>query len=120
MAIERGINEGSLSITAEVNMKDVVQADDLTIYRALAGGTTSARLLHGSANTIGGRDEVIKMKWHTHADALRFPGSEQGIKFALGENVKRSNGGRGQTRFPATRMGVESVIYRAFARSKAR
>ena len=118
MAIERGINEGTLSITAEVDISDSVNADDLTIWRALAGGVTTARLLHGSANTIGGRHEVIKLRWGHTADELRFEGAPEGIKFALGENVKRSNGGGSQTRFPATRMGVESIFHRAFTRAR--
>ena len=117
MAIERGINEGTLSITADVDISDSVNADDIAIWRALAGGVTTARLLHGSANTIGGRHEVIKLKWGRRADELRFPGAPEGIKFALGENVKRSNGGQ-QTRFPGTRMGVESVLQRAFERAR--
>jgi len=118
MAIERGINEGSLSITADVDISDSVNADDITIWRALAGGVTCARLLHGSANTIGGRHEVIKLKWGRTADELRFPGAPEGIKFALGENVKRSNSSGRQTRYPATRMGVESIFYRAFTRAR--
>jgi imidazolonepropionase-like amidohydrolase len=117
MAIEQGVNEGTLSITAEVDISDALNADDIAIYRALAGGATTARLLHGSANTIGGRHEVIKLKWKRTGEELRFPGAREGIKFALGENVKRSNGGGDQTRYPATRMGVESIFYRAFTRA---
>ncbi|MFT5059213.1 MAG: imidazolonepropionase-like amidohydrolase [Planctomycetota bacterium] len=119
MAIERGINEGSLSITAEVRISDEVNADDVALYRALAGGVTTIRQLHGSANAIGGQDEVLKLRWSKNrtADALRFPEAPQGIKFALGENVKRSRS-RSSTRFPATRMGVESVYYRAFERAR--
>jgi len=117
-AIERGVNEGTLSITAEVTMQDVIDPDDIAIYRALAGGVTTIRLLHGSANAIGGRDAVLKLRWHEGAEALRFPGAEQGIKFALGENPKQSNGGRRTERFPATRMGVESIYYRAFERAR--
>ncbi len=116
MAIERGVNEGTLSITAEVRIADSVNADDLSIYRALAGGVTTARLLHGSANAIGGQDEVIKLKWKRPASELRFPGREQGIKFALGENPKRS--GAAGRRFPGTRMGVEVIYYRAFERAR--
>lgn len=116
MAIERGINEGSLSITAEVRIADSVNADDLTIYRALAGGCTTARLLHGSANAIGGQDEVIKLKWKRPVSELRFPGRERGVKFALGENPKRS--GAAGRRFPGTRMGVEVIYYRAFERAR--
>jgi imidazolonepropionase-like amidohydrolase len=119
MAIERGINEGSLSITAEVRIADEVNADDVALYRALAGGVTVIRQLHGSANAIGGQDSVLKLRWSLDrsADKLRFPGAPQGIKFALGENVKRSNWGDSD-RYPATRMGVESVYYRAFERAK--
>ncbi|MDF1837437.1 MAG: amidohydrolase family protein [Planctomycetota bacterium] len=119
MAIERGINEGSLSITAEVRISDEVNADDVALYRALAGGVTTIRLLHGSANAIGGQDEVLKLRWSEDrdADSLRFSHAKQGIKFAQGENVKRSNWGSGD-RFPATRMGVESLYYRAFQRAR--
>jgi|LWDU01.1.fsa_nt_gi imidazolonepropionase-like amidohydrolase len=117
MAIERGINEGSVSITAEVDISDSVNPDDLTIYRALAGGVTTVRLLHGSANPIGGRHEVLKLKWKRSADELRFPGAPEGIKFALGENVKRP-GASGRGRFPATRMGTAAVYERAFTRAQ--
>ncbi len=115
MAIERGVNEGSVSISAEVDITDSVNPDDLTIYRALAGGVTTARLLHGSANPIGGKHEVIKLKWGRTAAELIFPGAPEGIKFALGENVKRP-GARG--RFPATRMGTAATYERAFQRAR--
>lgn len=118
IAIEGDVNEGTVSISAEVRIADVVDAEDLSIWRALAGGVTTARLLHGSANAIGGCDEVIKLKWGRTADELRFPGGPQGIKFALGENPKRSNGGGRGQRFPSSRMGVEAVFERAFARAR--
>lgn len=118
MAIERGINEGTVSISADVDISDSVDSDDITIYRALAGGVTTARLLHGSANAIGGKHEIIKLKWGRTADELRFPDAPEGIKFALGENVKRSNWGSGNsTRFPASRMGTVAVYTRAFERA---
>ncbi len=117
MAIEGGVNEGSLSITCEVDISDVLNPEDGTIYRALAGGVTAARLLHGSANAIGGRHEVIKLKQDRRPDELRFPGAKEGVKFALGENPKQSNGGGG-SRFPDTRMGVEAVYGRAFSRAR--
>ncbi len=117
IAIEGDVNEGTVSISAEVQIRDVVDAEDVSIWRALSGGVTTARLLHGSANAIGGRDEVIKLKWGRSADELRFPGGPQGIKFALGENPKRSNGGGRGQRFPSSRMGVEAVFERAFARA---
>ena len=98
----------------EVRVKDVVTGDDIAIYRALAGGTTTARLLHGSANTIGGQDAVVKLRYGKPGRDLIIRQGPQGVKFALGENVTRSRG-----RFPNTRMGVESVIERAFDEARA-
>ncbi|WZO96632.1 amidohydrolase family protein [Isosphaeraceae bacterium EP7] len=114
MAIAGGVNEMSLSIVPEVRVKDVIRGDDPTIYRALAGGTTTARLLHGSANAIGGQDAVIKLKFGSPARDLLLKDGPQGVKFALGENVTRRVG-----RFPNTRMGVEAAIERAFLEGKA-
>ncbi len=114
IAVQGGVNEGSLSIVPEVRVKDVVTGEDVAIYRALAGGTTTARLLHGSANTIGGQDAVIKLKYGKPGRDLIIRDGPQGVKFALGENVTRSRG-----RFPNTRMGVESVIERAFEEGRA-
>ena len=114
IAIQGGVNEFSLSVVPEVRVKDVVTGDDVSIYRALAGGTTSARLLHGSANTIGGQDAVVKLRYGKPGRDLIIRDAPQGVKFALGENVTRSRG-----RFPNTRMGVEAVIERAFEEAKA-
>ncbi|MCY2958791.1 MAG: amidohydrolase family protein [Planctomycetota bacterium] len=118
IAIDGGVNEATVSISADVTIADVVDPEDISIYRAAAGGVTTARLLHGSANAIGGRDAVIKTKWKRTADEIRFPGAPEGIKFALGENPKRSNGGGRGDRFPASRMGVEAVLLRAFERAQ--
>lgn len=118
MGVDGSVNEGTLSITADCDISDVIRPDDLSIYRALAGGVTTIQVLHGSANAIGGRSEVLKLKWQRTADALRFEGAPQGIKFALGENPKRANSGEPGARFPGTRMGVESVIRRGFERAK--
>ena len=95
IAIQGGVNEFSLSVVPEVRVKDVVTGDDVSIYRALAGGTTTARLLHGSANTIGGQDAVIKLRYGKPGRDLIIRDAPQGVKFALGENVTRSRG-----RFP--------------------
>jgi imidazolonepropionase-like amidohydrolase len=114
IAVAGGVNEGSLSVVPEVRVKDVVTGDDVAIYRALAGGTTTARLLHGSANTIGGQDAVVKLRFGEPGREMIIRTGPQGVKFALGENVTRSRG-----RFPNTRMGVESVIERAFEEARA-
>jgi imidazolonepropionase-like amidohydrolase len=118
MAIEGGINEGSESVTPEVVVP--VRDDDPTIYRALAGGVTSALLLHGSANTIGGQGAVIKMRWGQPADSLYFRGAHRIVKFALGENVTRasSTAPLNERRFPMSRMGVEQTLRSWFTRAQ--
>lgn len=110
MAMEGGINEGSESVTPEV--KVTVRSDDLTVYRALAGGVTSALLLHGSANTIGGQGEVVKMRWGSTADEMVFEGAHRIVKFALGENVTRASSiaPDNERRYPKSRMGVEQLL----------
>src|SRR5688500_10012715 len=106
------INEGSLSVTSMVRTRDALNPNDVDLYRALAGGVTSLNLLHGSANAIGGLNTVVKIKYGHPVDEFIFPGAMPGIKFALGENPKRSNSTvlPGVTRrYPGTRMGVEEV-----------
>ena len=104
-----GVNEATMSIVPEVRVKDVVRSDDVASYRARAGGLTTARLLHGSANTIGGQDAVVKMKFGEPSRNQILRDNPQGVKFALGENVKFQT-----NRFPNTRLGVEATINRAF------
>ncbi len=114
------INEGSVSVSSIVNMAEILNPDDIDIYRDLAGGVTSANILHGSANAIGGQTLVIKLRWGQPAAKLPFEGALPGIKFALGENPKRSNFSiPGQPkRYPATRMGVEETIRAAFSEAR--
>ncbi len=120
IAISRGVNEGTNSITAEVRIGDVLNPDDVNIYRQLAGGVTSSHLLHGSANPIGGQTQLIKLRWGVNdPEKLKFEGAPGFIKFALGENVKQSNWGDRQTiRFPQTRMGVEQVMMDGFEQAR--
>lgn len=118
IAIDGGTNECSQSVTAEVRIADILNPEDIQIYRQLAGGVTAAHVLHGSCNTIGGQTQLIKLRWGQNAEGIKFEGSDGFIKFALGENVKHSNGVLYNTRFPDTRMGVEQVIVDAFTRAK--
>ena len=119
IAISRGVNEGGQASSAEVRIGDVVDPDDVSIYRDLAGGVTAAQLLHGSANPIGGQSALIKLRWGSPADSLLIADADGFIKFALGENVKQSNWGNATGRFPQTRMGVEQAFYEAFHRARA-
>ena len=119
IAISRGVNEGSHAVTSEVCIGDVINPNDHNIYRQLAGGTTAAQLLHGSANPIGGQSAIIKFRWGESAENMKISDAPKFIKFALGENVKQSNwGDYERIRFPQTRMGVEQVFYDAFYRAK--
>lgn len=111
------INESGQNSTAEVKMEDVVDPEHMGIYHSLAGGVTSIQLLHGSANPIGGRSAILKLKWGEEADNLIYDNSPKFIKFALGENVKQSNWGS-FSRFPQTRMGVEQLYMNYFQRAK--
>jgi imidazolonepropionase-like amidohydrolase len=128
IAGDGGINEGSVSVSSMVDIKDIINPEDIAIYRALAGGVTAANILHGSANSIGGKTIVLKMRWGQDAQGMIFEGAKPGIKFALGENPKRAGnsqgGGRGAAaptnlRYPATRMGVEDTIREAFTEAVA-
>jgi len=117
IAVIGGVNEGAQSSSAEVRVADVVNSEDVNIYRQLAGGVTTSHLLHGSANPIGGQSQLIKLRWGKAPEELKFGGNDGFIKFALGENVKQSNFGSG-LRFPVTRMGVEQSYIDEFTRAK--
>ncbi|MCF4101357.1 amidohydrolase family protein [Gillisia sp. M10.2A] len=111
------INEAGQNSSAEVSMEDVIDPNDINIYRNLAGGVTTVQLLHGSANPIGGRSAILRLKWGSAAKDYIFQNSPKFIKFALGENVKQSNWGS-TNRFPQTRMGVEQVFTDYFSRAR--
>jgi imidazolonepropionase-like amidohydrolase len=121
IAIDGGVNEGGTSVSSMARIPDVLNPDDIDIYRDLAGGVTTANILHGSANAIGGQTIVIKLRWGKPASALPFEGAMPGIKFALGENPKESNFNPPpgvSRRFPATRLGVEETIRQAFTEAR--
>ncbi len=119
IAISRGVNEGTQYSSAEVSIADVVNSEDVNIYRNLAGGVVAAQLLHGSANPIGGQSGIVKFRWGLTPEEMKIQGADPFIKFALGENVKQSNwGDEYSIRFPQTRMGVEAVYEDHFTRAK--
>jgi len=117
IAATGGINECTQSVTAEVRIADVINPDDINIYRQLSGGVTASHILHGSCNAIGGQTQLIKLRWGKSAEELKFAGWDGFIKFALGENVKRTSNTQ-NNRYPDTRMGVEQVLDDAFLRTK--
>lgn len=112
-AISGTVNEGGQAITPETRIEDVINPDDIWMYRQLSGGTTMAQVFHGSANPIGGQSSILKWRWGAPAEELPLVGAPLGVKFALGENVKQSSvtPQRGvAARYPQTRMGVEELI----------
>src|ERR1700691_653097 len=121
IAVDGSVNEAGPAVSSMANIADVLNPDDIDIYRDLAGGVTTANILHGSANPIGGQTVVIKLRWGKPASELPFQGALPGIKFALGENPKHSNFPTppGVTpRYPGTRLGVEEVIRQAFIEAR--
>jgi imidazolonepropionase-like amidohydrolase len=119
IAATRNINEGTQESSAEVRIGDVIDPEDIDIYRQLAGGVTSSHILHGSSNPIGGQTQLLKLRWGFAPEDMKFQNWPGYIKFALGENVKQSNWGReGGNRYPQTRMGVEQVYVDYFTRAQ--
>jgi imidazolonepropionase-like amidohydrolase len=120
IAISDGVNEAADTISAEVRIGDVLDPDDIAIYRQLSGGVTASQLLHGSANAIGGQSALIKLRWGASADELKIAQHQNFMKFALGENPRQANwGDRYVVRYPQTRMGVMSIIEDSFQRAWA-
>ncbi|MDG2129674.1 MAG: amidohydrolase family protein [Fuerstiella sp.] len=115
MATDGGVNESTQAVTCEVRIGDFIDCDDISIYRQLAGGVTTSNILHGSANPIGGQNQVIKLRWGSTGETMKFADAPAGVKFALGENVKQSNwGDEYTTRYPQTRMGVQQIFRDSF------
>ncbi|QOV88647.1 amidohydrolase family protein [Humisphaera borealis] len=119
IATDGGINESGRAVTCNVRIGDFIDPDDISIYRQLAGGVTSSNILHGSANPIGGQNQVIKLRWGAGPEQMKFQDAAPGVKFALGENVKQANWGEKFTsRYPQTRLGVEQIIRDRFTAAR--
>lgn len=117
IAVNGGVNECTQSVTSEVRIGDVINSEDINIYRQLAGGVTTSHILHGSCNPVGGQTALIKLRWGYAPEQMKFENADGFIKFALGENVKRSGDNRAG-RYPDTRMGVEQTYIDAFSRAR--
>lgn len=117
IAATGSINECSQTVTAEVRISDVINSEDVNIYRQLSGGVTASHILHGSCNTIGGQTQLLKMRWGSSPEEMKMENWPGFIKFALGENVKRSSSNQ-NNRYPDTRMGVEQILEDAFTRAR--
>ncbi len=119
IALEGDVNEMGNLITSEVDVRDIINPNDLNIYYALTGGVTSVHTMHGSANPIAGRGIVLKLRWGGSAEDLIFKGAPVTSKWALGENPKQSNfSAPGKPRYPKSRMGVEASIRLEFEKAR--
>jgi len=114
----QSVNEAGQNSSAEVTIEDNIDSEDINIYRNLGGGVTSMQILHGSANPIGGRSAIVKLKWGEIGDDMIYTNTPKFIKFALGENVKQSRYPITTNRFPQSRMGVEQMVTDYFQRAK--
>jgi len=112
LALNGDINEATDPVTSQVDMADAIDAHDYGIYQSLAGGVTAAKLMHGSANVIGGLNTTVKLKYRTSLEEMRIPGVRQQLKMALGENPKRVYGSKGKQ--PSTRPGIFATLRQNF------
>lgn len=111
------INEATDPVTPQVWMKEALYPEDHTILTTLAGGVTTVKTMHGSANVIGGVNVTIKLKYMARPEEMIVKGIRHQLKMALGENPKRFYG-QAQGKMPMTRMGNAYVMRQAFVQAQ--
>ena len=117
MALDGGRNERTDPVTPEVQVR--TRHDTTAIFPALAGGVTTAHVLHGRHNVIGRQSPIIKLRWGRPAREMLVEGAPRFVKFALGENPTRANTSPPlPQRYPTSRMGVEHTIRHWFTRAR--
>ncbi len=109
-------NEATDPVTPQIWMKEALDPGHDSILKTLAGGVTTLKTMHGSANVIGGVNVTIKLKYNSPIEEMIVQGVRQQLKMALGENPKRTYGQKG--RMPSTRMGNAFVIREAFIKAQ--
>jgi imidazolonepropionase-like amidohydrolase len=111
-------NEGSGPVQPTLRALDAVQPDDPGIRMAVAGGVTTANIMPGSGNVIGGQTVYVKLRGNTIEAMRLIPGPVVGgLKMANGENPKRFNFERGKMP-PATRMKVAALQREQFVKAR--
>jgi imidazolonepropionase-like amidohydrolase len=110
-------NEGSGPVQAGLRAEDAIHPDDPGIRMAVAGGVTTANIMPGSGNVIGGRTLYVKLRGRT-IDAMRITGTVLGgLKMANGENPKNFNFTRAKFA-PATRMKLTALQREQFLKAR--
>lgn len=115
-ALQGEINEATDPVTPQIWMQDALIPDHDAILKVLAGGVTTVKTMHGSANVIGGVNVTIKMKYNSPLDEMIISDARPQLKMALGENPKRLYGQKGRS--PSTRMGNAYIARNAFIKAK--
>ncbi|MCC9607044.1 amidohydrolase family protein [Blastopirellula sp. JC732] len=110
-------NETTGPVQSSVRALDSLNPFDPSIRIAQSGGVTTANIMPGSANVIGGQTIYIKLNGHSPtAMSLATPENLGGLKMANGDNPKGVYGGRGQS--PATRMKVAAMQRSEFLKAQ--
>ncbi len=107
------VNEMTDPVTPQVWMKEALDPDSENIFTTLAGGVTTVKTMHGSANVIGGVNVTIKLKYNCPVEEMIVKGVRHQLKMALGENPKRVYG-KEKGQMPSTRMGNAYLMRKAF------
>jgi len=110
------INEATNPVTPQIWMWEALEPGSDSIRKTLAGGVTTVKTMHGSANVIGGVNVTIKLKYNSPVEEMIVKGVRHQLKMALGENPKRVYGQKG--RIPSTRMGNAYVARKAFIKAQ--
>lgn len=111
-------NEGSGAVQPGLRALDAVWPDDPGIRMALAGGVTTANIMPGSGNVIGGQTIYVKLRGRTiEAMRVEAKGVLGGLKMANGENPKGFNFGKNKTP-PATRMKLAALQRAEFIKAR--
>ena len=104
--VEAGGNEKMNPLTPHLRALDGFDPADTSFLDARRSGITTAQILPGSANVIGGQGVVVKTIGISADEMARRHCS--GMKAAFGENPRNRHGERGV--MPSTRMSVAAML----------
>jgi imidazolonepropionase-like amidohydrolase len=113
---QRDGNESTTPASPNIRAADAIWPQDPAIARALAAGITTALVVPGSTNLVGGQGVTIRLVPGRAAADLVFPGAPMAVKMACGENPIRSYRKKGG---PATRMGSVARVRELFRSARA-
>jgi len=111
-------NEASGAIQPGLRALDAITPEDPGIRMAVAGGVTTANIMPGSGNLIGGQTLYVKLRGKTVEEMRVIPVEVVGgLKMANGENPKNFNFGRSKSP-PGTRMKIHAMQREQFLKAR--